>query len=132
MDTQLRPIGIVHSVLKKLEDCPLQESENAPEATLEIFTPFSDGISDIKEGDQLIVLTWLHEADRTILKTKPRNNPKALLCGVFSTRSPDRPNPIGMHIVTVLAALNGNRFNVSNLEVLDQTPLIDIKPQLKI
>lgn len=131
MDAQLRPIGMVHSILKKLEDCPLQERENAPEATLEIFTPFLEGISDVKNGDQLIVLTWLHKADRTILKTKPRNNPKALLCGVFSTRSPDRPNPIGMHVVTVLAVLNGNKFRVSHLEALDQTPVIDIKPPLK-
>jgi tRNA-Thr(GGU) m(6)t(6)A37 methyltransferase TsaA len=129
---QLQPIGIVHSTLLKLEDCPRQESENAPEATLEIFAQFSDGLADIKAGDQLIVFTWLHKADRTILKTKPRNDPKTALCGVFSTRSPDRPNPIGMHIVNILSLVGENKFLVSNLEVLNQTPLIDIKPDLKI
>jgi tRNA-Thr(GGU) m(6)t(6)A37 methyltransferase TsaA len=128
VDTQLRPVGIIHSTLDKLEDCPRQENENAPGATLEIFSSFLEGIADVKPGDQLIVLTWLHKADRTTLKTKPRNNPTSPLCGVFSTRSPDRPNPIGIHVVKVLAVQNGNKLYISNLEVLNQTPLVDIKP----
>ena len=129
MEMQLKPIGTIHSTLVKLEDCQRQESENAPEATLEIFAPFLEGIADIKRGDQLIVFTWLHKADRTTFKTKPRNDPNASLCGVFATRSPDRPNPIGVHVVTVLS-IQENKLHVSNLEVLNQTPLIDIKPYL--
>jgi tRNA-Thr(GGU) m(6)t(6)A37 methyltransferase TsaA len=127
MDMKLKPIGIVHSQLVRLEDCPRQESENAPEATLEIFAPFVEGVADVKPGDKLIVFTWLHKADRTTLKTRPRNNSEAALCGVFSTRSPDRPNPIGMHVVNVLTLPSKNKLRVSNLEVIDQTPLIDIK-----
>jgi tRNA-Thr(GGU) m(6)t(6)A37 methyltransferase TsaA len=121
-------IGTVHSGLKKLEDCPRQEKENAPEATVEVFSEFTEAAESIKEGDEMILFTWLHEADRSVLKTRPRNNNNLPLTGVFSTRSPDRPNPIGIHIVTITAIINSNQFKVSNLEVLDGTPLIDIKP----
>ena len=121
-------IGTVHSGLKKLEDCPRQEKENAPEATVEVFSEFTEAAESIKEGDEMILFTWLHEADRSVLKTRPRNNNNLPLTGVFSTRSPDRPNPIGIHIVTITAIINSNQFKVSNLEVLDVTPLIDIKP----
>jgi tRNA-Thr(GGU) m(6)t(6)A37 methyltransferase TsaA len=121
-------IGTVHSGLKKLEDCPRQEKENAPEATVEVFSEFTEGLENIQEGDEMILFTWLHEADRSVLKTRPRNNNNLPLTGVFSTRSPDRPNPIGIHIVTITAIINSNQFKVSNLEVLDGTPLIDIKP----
>lgn len=128
IDQQIKFIGIVHSELEKLEDCPRQEKENAPEATVEVFSEFTEGIENIKEGDEMILFTWLHEADRSVLKTRPRNNNNLPLTGVFSTRSPDRPNPIGIHIVTITAIINSNRFKVSNLEVLGGTPLIDIKP----
>lgn len=121
-------IGTVHSGLKKLEDCPRQEKENAPEATVEVFSEFTEAAESIKEGDEMILFTWLHEADRSVLKTRPRNNNNLPLTGVFSTRSPDRPNPIGIHMVTISAIINSNQFKVSNLEVLDGTPLIDIKP----
>jgi tRNA-Thr(GGU) m(6)t(6)A37 methyltransferase TsaA len=121
-------IGTVHSGLKKLEDCPRQEKENAPEATVEVFSEFTEAAESIKEGDEMILFTWLHEADRSVLKTRPRNNNNLPLTGVFSTRSPDRPNPIGIHMVTITAIINSNQFKVSNLEVLDGTPLIDIKP----
>jgi tRNA-Thr(GGU) m(6)t(6)A37 methyltransferase TsaA len=131
MESSLKIIGTIHSELKRLEDCPLQEVENAPEAIIEIFDEFREAIQNIRPGAQLILFTWLHEADRTVLLTKSRNNPSAPLTGVFSTRSPDRPNPIGIHFVKVVAVLPHNKFKVSGLEVLDQTPLVDIKPDLK-
>ena len=123
-------IGKVNSDLKTLEQCPLLEHENAPPATIEIFGEFAQGIKDIIPGDRLILFTWLHQADRAVLITRPRNNLNAPLTGVFSTRSPDRPNPIGIHIVKVTSVLHDNRFVVEGLEVLDQTPIVDLKPYL--
>lgn len=125
---QLRFIGTVHSQLKNLQDCPRQENENAPEATIEIFAEFIEGMADVKPGDKIMLFTWLDKADRSVLKTRPRNDNNLPLTGVFSTRSPDRPNPIGVHLVKVASDLKDNCFEVSNLEVLDGTPLIDIKP----
>lgn len=127
-NNQLRFIGIIHSELTKKEDCPRQENENAPEATIAIYTEFAEGMEDLKPGDEIILLTWLDRADRSVLKTRPRNNDNLPVTGVFSTRSPSRPNPIGIHYVKVTSAITANRFKVSNLEVLDGTPLIDIKP----
>lgn len=129
MQTIVSPIGIVHSLLKNIKDCPLQENEDAPKVTIEIFEKYREAISDIHEGDWLIVLTWLHLADRGVLKTKPRNDKAAALTGVFSTRSPDRPNPIGIHLTEVVS-VSIAEITVSSLEVLDQTPVIDIKPAL--
>ncbi len=126
MEHNIKFIGKVHSELKRLEDCPLQERENAPQATIEIFAEFGDAAKNIRPGDEMILLTWLHEADRNILTTRPRNNPEAAIKGVFSTRSPDRPNPIGIHFVTIVSLKEDNQFKVSGLEVLDGTPLIDI------
>lgn len=128
---QLQFIGTIHSQLKSLKDCPRQEKENAPAANIEIFTEFAKGMKDIQEGDQLILFTWLHKADRTTLETRPRNDTSLPMTGVFSTRSPDRPNPVGIHFVTVLKVVKDHQFIVSALEVLDGTPLIDIKPDLK-
>lgn len=130
MEQNIIQIGKVHSELKNLKDCPLQENEKAPEALIEIFTEFKIAVEDIKPGEKLILFTWLHQADRTVLKTRPRNDPNAPLTGIFSTRSPDRPNPIGIHFVKVVSVLQGNKLLVSGLEVLDQTPIIDIKPDL--
>jgi tRNA-Thr(GGU) m(6)t(6)A37 methyltransferase TsaA len=127
MNQTINYIGAVRSTLKNLKDCPLQESENAPEAILDIFPEFKEGISDIKEETELIIFSWLHLADRTILNTKPRNEANAKLTGVFSTRSPDRPSPIGMHIVKVIS-VDGCYIRLSQLDVLDGTPVIDIKP----
>jgi tRNA-Thr(GGU) m(6)t(6)A37 methyltransferase TsaA len=129
MEPALRFIGKVRSELKRLEDCPRQESESAPGATLEIFPEFLEGIKNIEKGAQLVLLTWLDKGNRSELETRPRNNPDAPLIGVFSTRSPNRPNPIGLHEVKVLSVDNGV-IKVSSLEVLDQTPLIDIKPRI--
>ena len=130
MEHHLKFIGKVQSELKRLQDCPLQERENAPEATIEIFAEFQEAVNNIKEGDDMILLTWLHEADRTIMTTRPRNNPNAPMTGVFSTRSPDRPNPVGLHFVKISSILEHNKFKVAGLEVLDGTPLIDLKPDL--
>jgi len=131
MKQYLKFIGKVHSELKRLEDCPLLEHENAPEATIEIFKAFHDAVKNVKPGDDMIILTWLHEADRTILTTRPRNNLNAAMTGVFSTRSPDRPNPVGIHFVKIVSIPETNKFKISGLEVLDGTPLIDIKPDLR-
>ena len=131
IDQQLRFIGRIHSELKTIDDCPRQEKEGAPSATIEIFSEFIEGLKNIQAGDQLILFTWLHKADRTVLETRPRNDNNLPLTGVFSTRSPDRPNPIGIHFVKVVKVLEDNQFMVSNLEVLDGTPLIDIKPDLR-
>ena len=127
---QLKIIGKIHSPLKKKEDCPLQENEDAPEATIEIFPEFMEGIKDIRPGADLLLLTWLHRADRNVIKCIPRKNYNSPEIGVFSTRSPDRPNPIGIHSVKVISLENNGLIKVSALEVLDQTPLIDIKPVL--
>lgn len=129
MESILKFIGKVHSELKKLEDCPRQESESAPKASLEIFPEFLEAAQDIKRGSELVLLTWLHQSVRREMKTRPRNNPDAPLMGVFSTRSPNRPNPIGMHEVKVLS-VEGSIINVSALEVLDETPIIDMKPRI--
>lgn len=128
MNNQLNFIGTIHSELKSLQDCPRQENEDAPEATVEVFAAYAEGIENVQQGNEIILFTWLDKADRSVLKTKPRNDQRLPLTGVFSTRSPDRPNPIGIHFVKVTSAVSNNQFKVSGLEVLDKTPLIDIKP----
>ena len=127
MDT-IRFIGEIKSELKRPEDCPLQETENAPPAILQVFPEFIEGIQDLRVGQEVLVLTWLHQADRSVVKCVPRNNYEAPRVGVFSTRSPDRPNPIGIHSVKILSLLDNGLISVSGLEVIDGTPLIDIKP----
>ena len=128
MNKTLRPIGKVHSPLKRKEDCPLQENESAPAASIEIFPEFLEGIKNIEIGAEVLLLTWLHEADRTVITCVPRNNYDAPVIGVFSTRSPDRPNPIGIHSVKVVSISESGIIKISGLEALDQTPLLDIKP----
>jgi tRNA-Thr(GGU) m(6)t(6)A37 methyltransferase TsaA len=128
MEASIKFIGKIQSDLKSIEDCPLQENENAPEATIMIFPEFMEGIRNIVAGSEILLLTWLHVADRSVIKCVPRNNYEAPKIGVFSTRSPDRPNPIGIHSVKVLSISDQGLIKVSGLEVLDQTPLVDIKP----
>ena len=130
MEYSLKFIGKIHSDLRRLEDCPLLEHENAPAATIEIYDEFRQAIQSVKPGDNMILLTWLHQANRTTLITRPRNNPNAAMTGVFSTRSPDRPNPIGIHFVRIVSVRDNKKLEVSGLEVLDGTPVIDIKPDL--
>lgn len=121
-------IGKIRSGLKSIEECPLQENENAPEAEIMIFPDFIEGIRDIVAGSEILLFTWLHMADRSVIKCYPRNNYTSPFLGVFSTRSPDRPNPIGIHFVKVLSISDDGLIKVSGLEVVDQTPIIDIKP----
>ena len=130
MDQNIVIIGKIHSELKKIEDCPLQENENAQGATIEIFPGFREGIKDIKPGSEILLLTWLHQADRSVIKCVPGKNYDSPMIGVFSTRSPDRPNPIGIHSVKIISIENNGMIKASALEVLDQTPVIDIKPVL--
>ncbi len=129
-DYQLLPIGFVRSPLTSLLGCPKQGSEGAPEAWIEIDPAFSDALDDLAPGQEIIVITWLHKANRNFLKVHPRGNPEAPLKGVFSTRSPDRPNPIGLHRVAILEIQRQGRIRVRPLEALDGTPVIDIKPAL--
>jgi tRNA-Thr(GGU) m(6)t(6)A37 methyltransferase TsaA len=130
MEATIKFIGTIHSELKKIEDCPLQENENAPDASIMIFKEFIEGIKDISVGSEIMLLTWLHKADRSVIRCIPRREYESPLIGVFSTRSPDRPNPIGIHTVKVLSVSDTGVIKVSGLEALNQTPLIDIKPVL--
>ncbi len=122
----LKPVGFVRSELKSRKNAPRQGSDGAPDAWIEIEPAYADGLFRISEGDELILLTWFHEGDRTVLQVHPRFDPERKLHGVFATRSPDRPNPIGLHRVTVLA-IEGTRLHVSPLEAIDGTPVVDIK-----
>jgi tRNA-Thr(GGU) m(6)t(6)A37 methyltransferase TsaA len=126
----LRPIGIISSELVSLADAPMQGFEGAPDAWLEVDASLADALHGIQAGDELIVITWLHRADRSVLQTRPRSDPRNPMTGVFATRSPDRPNPLGLHTVTV-RAIDGHRLRVGPIEAIDGTPVVDIKPVLK-
>jgi len=128
-DYSLSPIGLLHSPLKELGEAPNQGREGAPDAWLEVNASVAAGLEGIAVGDELIVITWLHQAQRDILKTHPRNDETVPLAGVFATRSPDRPNPLGLHQVTVLS-IDGKRLHVGPIEAIDGTPVVDIKPVL--
>jgi len=125
----LRPIGVIRSRLTTLEAAPLQEDEGAPEAWLDLTALVAQGLAGIKAGDELIVLTWLHRARRDVLQVHPRRKLEAPLTGVFATRSPNRPNPVGLHRVRVLEVAE-QRLKVAPIEAIDGTPIIDIKPVL--
>jgi tRNA-Thr(GGU) m(6)t(6)A37 methyltransferase TsaA len=129
MDT-IKFIGKIHSPLKNIADCPLQEDEGAPQVSVQIYKEFRKALLGLSAGAKIILLTWLHKANRDELMTKPRNNPNAKTRGVFATRSPDRPNPIGMHVAEILDIGDKGEIKISNLEVIDGTPVIDIKPYL--
>jgi len=127
----VRPIGVVRSALRSPEDAPNQAYRGAPEAVLEIDSEFADALHLIDAGDELIVLTWLHLADRDVLQTYPMGDRTLPLTGVFKTRSPDRPNPIGVHRVTVTAIEAPTRLRVGALEAIDGTPIVDLKVALR-
>jgi tRNA-Thr(GGU) m(6)t(6)A37 methyltransferase TsaA len=127
---ELVAIGTVESPLTDRSSAPKQGDEGAPEATL-VFEPrFGEALDGIEPGDDVLVLTWLDRAARDVLRVHPRSNPANPEQGVFATRSPDRPNPIGLHRVRVLA-VGGNRIRVEGLEALDGTPIVDVKPVLR-
>ena len=123
---KVKPIGEIHSRLTSRADAPKQGAEGAPDAWLELLPDYAAGLEGINVGSEIILLTWLHLAERTALQTHPRGDRSKPLTGVFASRSPDRPNPIGLHRVTVKEIL-GNRLRVGPLEALDGTPVIDMK-----
>jgi len=126
---QVVPVGWVESSLTDRAQAPRQGDEGAPSAWLAFTPQVADAVRDLVPGTEVIVLTWLDRADRDVLVTRPRNDPARPLTGVFSTRSPDRPNPIGLHRVRIVA-VDGLRIQVQPLEALDKTPVIDVKPVL--
>lgn len=126
---QIQPIGQIRSPLTNLADAPLQGDEDTIAAWLEFSSDVAPALLGINIGDQLMVLTWLHLAHRDILQVHPRGNPDNPLTGVFATRSPHRPNPIGLHRVSVLQ-VESQRLKVAPLEAIDGTPILDIKPVL--
>jgi len=122
----LKPVGFIRSTVKGREDAPRQGPEGAPDAWLEIEPQFAEALLGMKVGHELMVITWLHEASRDVLKGHPRNDPSRPLTGVFYTRSPARPNPLGLHPVTV-RAIEATRLKVGPIEAFDGTPVVDIK-----
>lgn len=125
----VEPIGVVQSPLVDAALAPKQGSEGAPEAWLVFRPEVAEGLRDLRVGSAVLVLTWLDRARRDVLAVHPRDDPNAPLRGVFSTRSADRPNPIGIHRVHVLG-VEGTRIRVRDLEALDGTPIVDLKPVL--
>lgn len=122
----VRPVGHVRSTLKRREDAPRQGSEGAPDAWIELNDEVRDGLLGIEVGAEVVLLTWLHLSDRDVLQVTPHHGPERRLKGVFATCSPARPNPIGIHPVTVLE-IEGCRVHVTPLEAVDGTPVVDIK-----
>ena len=126
----LKPIGRVRSPLTDVALAPKQGDEGAPDAWLDFTPEVAPGLRDLRPGDEVLVLTWLDRADRQALEVHPRDDPAAPLRGVFSTRSADRPNPVGLHRVTVVEVAPPTRVRVRPLEAVDGTPVIDVKPVL--
>ena len=126
----LRPIGVVRSSLRELSDAPRQASEGAPEALLEIDPRFAEALHRVVPGMELVLLTWLHQADRDVLQVHPMGDESIPLTGVFATRSPGRPNPIGLHRVTVVGLEPPASLRVDALEAIDGTPILDLKAVL--
>jgi tRNA-Thr(GGU) m(6)t(6)A37 methyltransferase TsaA len=126
---ELRPIGVVESPLVDRRDAPRQGDEGAPDAWLLLDASFVDGLDGLTIGAQIVVVTWFDRADRDVLRTHPRDDMRRPEQGVFTTRSPDRPNPVGLHEVTVLA-IEGARVRVNRMDALDGTPILDLKPVL--
>jgi tRNA-Thr(GGU) m(6)t(6)A37 methyltransferase TsaA len=126
---ELHPIGWVESTLTDPASAPKQGNEGSPEAELVLAEELVTGLRDLRPGEEVVVLTWLDRARRDVLAVHPRDDPANPETGVFSTRSADRPNPIGLHRVAI-AAIDGTRLRVRNLEAVDGTPVLDVKPVL--
>ena len=126
---QFRAIGVIRSALKSRGKAPKQGAEGAPDAWLEVSSFAAQGLDGLLVGHDIIVVTWLHRARRDVLKVHPRSDRRRPLTGVFATRSPDRPNPLGLHRVTVRRVIK-NRLRIGPIEAIDGTPVIDIKPVL--
>ena len=126
---ELRPIGVIRSALKQRTGAPRQGTEGAPDAWLEIRAWASKGLDRMSVGDEIIVITWLHRGRRDVFQVYPRGDRRHGLFGVFTTRSPDRPNPLGLHPVTV-RKVSRNRLRIGPIEAIDGTPVVDIKPVL--
>jgi tRNA-Thr(GGU) m(6)t(6)A37 methyltransferase TsaA len=126
---RLRPVGVIASALKARSEAPRQGSEGAPDAWLEVYPWAAEALLGVTAGDELILITWLHRARRDVFRVHPRSDRRNPLTGVFATRSPDRPNPLGLHPV-VVRAIDGSRLRVGPLEAIDGTPVVDIKPAL--
>jgi tRNA-Thr(GGU) m(6)t(6)A37 methyltransferase TsaA len=126
---ELSAIGVIRSEVTDRKNAPKQGSEGAPDAWLEIEEWAADALLGIAVGDELLLITWFHRARREVLQVHPRGNPNNALTGVFATRSPDRPNPLGLHPVSV-REIDGLRLRVGPLEAIDGTPVVDIKPVL--
>ena len=127
VDVRLRPIGVIRSVLTSRREAPKQGNEGAPEAWLEIDQWAAEGLLRMAVGDEVIVITWLHQGRRETLQVHPRGDAQNPLTGVFVTRSPDRPNPLGLHPV-VVREIDGLRLRIGPMEAIDGTPVVDIKP----
>ncbi len=130
MNDGFRPIGVVRSRLVDIGDAPNQAYEGAPDAVLELDQALAPALHLVAPGQDLILLTWLDRANRTVLQTHPRGDPSTPLTGVFATRSPDRPNPIGLHRVTITAIEPPASVHVAALEAVDGTPILDLKAVL--
>ena len=126
----LRPIGVIRSELKARKGAPRQGSQGAPDAWLEVQPWAAEALHGLAAGDEIIVITWLHQGRREVMQVHPGSDPGNPLTGVFATRSPDRPNPLGLHPVTV-RAIDGNRLRIGPIEAIDETPVVDIKPVLR-
>jgi tRNA-Thr(GGU) m(6)t(6)A37 methyltransferase TsaA len=126
----LHPVGVVRSPLTDRRDAPRQGSEGAPAAWIALEPSMLDALHGVEVGDELIVVTWLHEARRDVLQVHPRDDERNPLTGVFATRSSDRPNPLGLHRVTVLE-IAGSALGVGPLEAIDGTPVVDLKIALR-
>ena len=126
---KFRPIGVIRSVLKSRGKAPKQGAEGAPDAWLEVRSFAAQALDGLRAGDHIIILTWFHRARRDVLKVHPRSDPNRPLTGVFATRSPDRPNRLGLHLVIVRKIVK-NRLRIGPIEAIDGTPVVDIKPVL--
>ena len=127
MNMTLHAVGVVRSPLTDKATAPKFETENAPPATVVLDPAYAEAAKDLAPGQEILLFTWLHQADRSCQAVHPRGDRSRPLAGVFSTRSPDRPNPIGLHQVR-LTAVDGNVLSIDALEALDGTPVVDIKP----